>query len=58
MVASPGRPPSENPKDFMLRVRMDQETLEKLDALCRKEGLSRSELVRRAIEEWCNGTKK
>ena len=51
MVAFRGRPAAENPKDYMLRVRLDQETLEQLDKCCETERLSRSEVVRRGIKE-------
>ncbi len=39
------------PKDFMLRTRLDEETLEKLDYSAKKFGLSRSEVVRNGIYE-------
>lgn len=42
---------SDNPKDYMLRVRMDVEILSKLDKICETENLSRSEAVRKGIEE-------
>lgn len=42
---------SENKKDYMLRVRMDKETLSKLDACCETENKTRSEIVRKGIEE-------
>ena len=51
MVAAKGRPASENPKDYMLRVRMDKETLEQLDKCCEIKKLSRSEVVREGIKE-------
>lgn len=51
MVAKKGRPFSENPKDFMLRVRLDQETLSQLDECCEITGKSRSEVVRAGIQE-------
>lgn len=51
MVAKVGRPVSENPKDYMLRVRMDEETLNQLDQCCKAENLSRSEVVRKGIKE-------
>ena len=51
MVAKKGRPVSENKKDYMLRVRMDKETLSKLDACCETENKTRSEIVRKGIEE-------
>lgn len=42
--------PTNAPKDYMLRVRLDQITLLKLDECCKAENLSRSEIVRRGIE--------
>lgn len=51
MVAKKGRPVSENPKDYMLRVRMDEQTLQQLDECCEVENLSRSEVVRKGIQE-------
>lgn len=49
---------TDNPKDFMLRVRMDNETLSKLDEVCDRESLSRSEVVRNGIDEQYQRTKK
>ena len=46
-----GRPYAEKPKDFMFRMRMDGDTLEKLDKLCFKNKLSRSEMVRQLIDK-------
>ena len=51
MVAKRGRPVSQNPKNYMLRVRMDKKTLSLLDECCEAENLSRSEIVRKGIEE-------
>ena len=51
MVAKRGRPFSDEKKNYMLRVRMSQETLEKLDACCEEKELTRSEVVRKGIEE-------
>jgi len=42
---------TDNPKDYMLRVRMDEQTVEKLDTVCKKEKKSRSAVVREGIEE-------
>ncbi len=53
-----GRPKSENPKDYMLRVRMDAETLGELDECCAAAGESRSEIVRRGIKEQHGRLKK
>jgi metal-responsive CopG/Arc/MetJ family transcriptional regulator len=58
MVAPKGRPKSENTKDYMLRVRMDKETLEKLDKCCKEYSLSRSEVVRNGISEQHGKIKK
>lgn len=58
MVAKKGRPESENPKDFMLRVRMDKETLRQLDECCKAESISRSEVVRKGIKEQYGKLKK
>lgn len=58
MVAKKGRPVSENPKDYMLRVRMDEQTLQQLDECCDAENLSRSEVVRKGIQEQHSKLKK
>lgn len=42
---------TENPKDFMLRVRLDKETLDRLNKCCEKTQKSRSEIVRLGIQE-------
>ena len=49
---------TDNPKDFMLRVRLDNITVEKLNTVCREQGKSRSEVVRNGIEEQYQKTKK
>lgn len=43
--------PTDSPKVFMLRVKMDQSTLDKLDESCKLENTNRSELVRKQIHE-------
>lgn len=58
MVAKKGRPVSENPKDYMLRARMDEQTLQQLDECCEAESLSRSEVVRKGIQEQHSKLKK
>ena len=58
MVAKKGRPVSENPKDYMLLVRMDEQTLQQLDECCEAENLSRSEVVRKGIQEQHSKLKK
>lgn len=47
-----------NPKDYMLRVRIDKETLEKLDYLSENQKLTRSEIVRNCIQEKYDEIKK
>ena len=58
MVAKKGRPVSENPKDYMFRVRLDEQTLQQLDECCEAENLSRSEVVRKGIQEQHSKLKK
>ena len=58
MAAKKGRPVSETPKDYMLRVRMDEQTLQQLDECCEAENLSRSEVVRKGIQEQHSKLKK
>lgn len=50
--------PTDSPKTFMLRVKMDKETLAKLDACCEMEKTNRSEFVRRSIQEKYDDLKK
>lgn len=50
--------PTESPKDYMLRTRLDKETVEKLDYLTNNLKISRSEIVRKGIEEQYQKTKK
>lgn len=46
-----GQKIKDNPKDFMLRTRLDDEILRKLDYSAEKFDVSRSEIVRRGIED-------
>lgn len=48
----------ENPKDKLIQVRTDSETLEKLDYVSKNTGLSKSEVVRKGIEIQYEETKK
>lgn len=41
---------TDNPKDYMLRVRLDEKTLEKLNCIADNFNVSRSEIVRKGIE--------
>ena len=45
-----GRPKSDNSKDTMLRVRIDDETVQKLEITSKELGISKSEVVRNGIE--------
>lgn len=49
---------TDNPKDYMLRVRMDKQILVKLDEVCKSKNISRSETVREGIEEMYQKIKK
>lgn len=49
---------TDNPKDYMLRVRMDDETVKKLDFITETLNKSRSEVVRNGIEEQYQKLKK
>ena len=42
-----------NPKNFMLRVRLDKTTLSQLDMLCKEQNKTRSEIVREGIKIQC-----
>ena len=50
--------PTDNVKDFMLRTRMDKETVDKLDYLSKELKLSKSEIVRRGINKQYKEIKK
>lgn len=50
MSPKSGRPPVENPKDKMIRVRMDKETVEKLETCAKALNTSQSEVIRRGID--------
>lgn len=42
---------TETPKSYMLRVRLDMETVEQLNKCSEAEGVPKSEIVRRGIRE-------
>lgn len=50
MPSKMGRPKAENPKAFQLSVKMDADTLKKLDKLAEHYGKSRGSVVRQGIE--------
>ena len=45
-----GQKLTDNPKDKMVRVRMDKETVEKLDYLVAERDSDRSKVIRQGIE--------
>lgn len=45
-----GRPKSDHNKDTMLRVRIDEETVNKLEIVAREMNITKSEVVRNGIE--------
>lgn len=50
--------PTECPKDKLLQVRLDDETLEKLDKCVKVENKSRSQVVRESISDRYEKIKK
>lgn len=53
-----GRPKSDNSKGTMLRVRIDDETVNKLEITSKELGISKSEVVRNGIENEYKKVKK
>lgn len=49
-----GRPPSENPKNIKLQIRVDKETMEILDNCVEKLKSNRSDVVRKGIKRIAN----
>ena len=45
-----GRPPAEKPKDKTLRIRVDDDTLKKLDECSEELQANKSEIVRQGID--------
>lgn len=40
---------TDKPKDILYQIRVDKETDDKVKAICEKEGISRSDVVRQRI---------
>ena len=57
MSPKTGRPPAENPKGTMIRVRMDEETVKKLDHCAEVLKTSKSEIIRMGINKIAEETK-
>jgi len=53
-----GRPLSENPKHKTLRIRVDDETLKKIDNCSVKLEINRSDVVRKGIDMVSDSLKK
>ena len=53
-----GQKLTDNPKDTMVRVRMDKETVEKLDYLVTEQNSDRSKVIRQGIEIQYENLKK
>ena len=51
MSAKMGRPLSSNPKQNDIKVRVDDQTHEKLLKYCEDNGISKAETIRKAIVE-------
>lgn len=50
--------PTDSPKIKLLQVRLDNETLEKLETCAKNEHLTRSEIVRKGINKVYDDIKK
>lgn len=53
-----GRPKSSNPKNYDVKVRFDKEGLELLVEFCEKNDTTRTEVIRKAVEEYLNRHKE
>lgn len=45
-----GRPKAEQPKDVRIQIRLDRQTLERLDEFAKSHSKTRSEIIRKGIE--------
>lgn len=52
-----GRPKVENPKDVDVKVRFDREMHEKLLAYCQEHSITRTEAIRKAVQELLDAEK-
>lgn len=50
MSPKTGRPKSNNPKDTRIQIRLDKETISKLDGCAKNAQTTRSEIIRRGID--------
>ncbi|MDT4377237.1 CopG family transcriptional regulator [Blautia coccoides] len=52
MAPRTGRPKSSNPKRYDIKVRFDEEGHEALIEFCENNNTTRTEVIRRAVEEY------
>lgn len=52
MSAKMGRPKLENPNSVRISVRLDVNTDKQLSDYCEKNGISKGEAVREAVQQW------
>ena len=45
-----GRPKSDNPKDIDVKVRFDKQSHEELMEYCKKNGVTRTEAIRKSVD--------
>ena len=50
MSPKTGQKLTDNPKDSVIRARVNKDTVEKLDCLVKEQNSSRSEIIRKGIE--------
>lgn len=46
-----GRPPSKNPRDIQVKIRMNKEEFKKLEFCSNEERLSKTEIINQGIEK-------
>lgn len=46
-----GRPKLEGPKTEVIKARLNKEEIKRVEEYCERKGISKTELVRRAIEK-------
>lgn len=46
-----GRPPSQNPKSYETRIRMDKDDVAILEECCKATGMTKADVIRQGIRE-------
>lgn len=49
---------TDTPKSILYQIRVDEETDKKVKAICKKENISKSELIRQGIEKMATAVNK